>query len=148
MTWVLCHKPPFCSLSPKIYEGYLILKIIYSVTKYLIKHPVVYFLSSVSTLKNSSDINVIRHIMTKIMRIYFYCGTNFLNTLYMTSHLVKLPVAFQVKKSQRSKKCPALFQQVSLRFWRQNKWALGRQASEQAGRWQTGSTAQARACTQ
>ena len=42
----------------------MILKIIYSVAKYLIKHPVVYFLSSMSTLKNSSDINVIGHIMT------------------------------------------------------------------------------------
>ena len=40
-------------------EGYLILKIIYLVTKHLIEHPVVYFLLSVSTLKNSSDINVI-----------------------------------------------------------------------------------------
>ena len=67
MTKVFCHIPPFCSSSPKIYEGYLILKIIYSVTKDLIKHPVVYFLSSVSTLKNSSDIYVIRHIITKII---------------------------------------------------------------------------------
>ena len=41
MTQVLCHIPQFC----------LILKIIYSVTKYLIKHPVVYSLSSVPTLK-------------------------------------------------------------------------------------------------
>ena len=56
MTMVLCHIPPFCSSSPKISEGYLILKIIFSMTKYLIKLPVVYFLSSVSTLKNSSEI--------------------------------------------------------------------------------------------
>ena len=58
---------PVCSSSPTISEGYVILKIIYSVTKYLIKHLVVYFLSSVSTLKNSSDVNIIRHIMTKII---------------------------------------------------------------------------------
>ena len=62
---VLCHIPPFCSLNQNISEGYLILKIIYSVTKYLIKHPVVYFLSSESTLNNSSDIYVIKHIITK-----------------------------------------------------------------------------------
>ena len=41
-------------------EGYFILKIIYSMTKYMINHPVVYFLSSVSTLKNSKGIYVIR----------------------------------------------------------------------------------------
>ena len=63
----LYHIPPFRSSRPNIFEGYLILKIIYSVTKYLIKHPIVYFLSNVSTLKNSSYINVIRHIMTKII---------------------------------------------------------------------------------
>ena len=56
-------------LEPKNSEGYLILKIIYSV----IKHTVVNFLSSVSTLKNSSNINVIRFIMTKIIRTQFYC---------------------------------------------------------------------------
>ena len=58
------------------------MKIFYLVIKYLIKHPVVYFLSSVSTLKNSSDIYVIRYIITKIIGTLFYCGTNFLNTLY------------------------------------------------------------------
>ena len=63
-------------------EGYLILKIIYSFAKYLIKLPVVYFSSNLLTLKNSSDIYVIRHIITKIKGIKFYCGTNFLNTLY------------------------------------------------------------------
>ena len=63
---VLYHIPQFCSSSPKISEEYLILKIIYSVTKYLIKHPVVYFLSSVLTLKKSNDMYVIRHIITKI----------------------------------------------------------------------------------
>ena len=62
-------------------EGYLILKIIYSVTKYGIKHPVVYFVSSMSTLNNSSAICVIRHILTKIIGTCLYCGTNFLNTL-------------------------------------------------------------------
>ena len=46
---VLCHTPPFCSSSPKISEGYWILKIIYSMTKYLIIHPIIYFLSSEST---------------------------------------------------------------------------------------------------
>ena len=35
--------------------------------KYFIKRPIVYFLSSVSPLKNSSDINVIWHIITKII---------------------------------------------------------------------------------
>ena len=79
---VLCHIPPFCSSSKKISEGYLILNVIYSLTKYLIKHPIVYFLSSVSTLKISCDIYVIRHIITKITETQFYCGTNFLNTLY------------------------------------------------------------------
>ena len=43
------------------------LKIIYSVTKYFIKHPVVYFLSSVWTLDNSSDMYVIGHVITKII---------------------------------------------------------------------------------
>ena len=75
MTMVPCHIPLFCSSSSNISNGYWILKIIYSVTKDLIKHPVVYFLSSESTLNNSSDINVIRQI------IQFYCGTIFLNTL-------------------------------------------------------------------
>ena len=83
MTRVLCHIPPFCSSSPKISKGYLILKINYSGTKYLIKHPVVYFLSSVLTLKNSSDIYVIRHMITKIKGTQFYCGTNFLNSIDM-----------------------------------------------------------------
>ena len=70
MTGVLCHISPFCFLIPKFAEGCLILNIhvIYSVTKYLIKHSVVYFLSSVSTLENSSHIYVIRHKMTKIIR--------------------------------------------------------------------------------
>ena len=58
MTRAICYILPFCSLSPKISEGYLILKIIYSVTKYLIKQAVVYFLSSASTLKNSNDLFV------------------------------------------------------------------------------------------
>ena len=74
---------PSLLLEPKnfrgVHEQYLILKIIYSVITYLIKHSVVYYLSSVPTLKNSSDINVIRHIMTKIIRTYFYYGTIFLN---------------------------------------------------------------------
>ena len=74
---------PILLLEPNISEGYLILKIIYLVTKYLIKHLVVYFLSSVSTLKHSSDIYFIRHILTKIIGTLFYCGTNFLNTLYV-----------------------------------------------------------------
>ena len=67
MTRILCHIPPFCSLSPKLSKVYLILKIIYLVTKHLIKQPVVYFLSSVLTLKNSSSINVIRHVISKII---------------------------------------------------------------------------------
>ena len=49
---ILCHIPLFCSSSLKISEGYLILKIIYSVTKYFIQHPVVFFLATVSTLKS------------------------------------------------------------------------------------------------
>ena len=71
---------PFRSSRLEIFEWYLILQIIYSVTKYLIKRPVVYFLSSVSTLKNSSDMYVIRHI---VIGTLFYRGTNFLNTLYI-----------------------------------------------------------------
>ena len=47
-TMVLCHISPFCSSIPKISERYLILKIIFSMTKCFIKHPIVYFLSSVS----------------------------------------------------------------------------------------------------
>ena len=44
----------------------LILKIIYSLTKYLIKYLVVYSLLSESTFKNSSDmIYVIRHIIAE-----------------------------------------------------------------------------------
>ena len=58
---------PILLLEPKISEGYFILKIIYSETNYLIKHPVVYFLSIAITSKNSSDIYVIRHIITKII---------------------------------------------------------------------------------
>ena len=51
-------------------------------------------LSSETTLKNSSDIFVIRHIITKIyIRIQFYCRTNFLNTLYVLgaqkNHLIE-----------------------------------------------------------
>ena len=42
----------------------------------------IYFLSNVSTLKNSNDIYVIRHIITKKIGIQFYCGMNFLNTFY------------------------------------------------------------------
>ena len=64
----LSYTPIFYSLSPNISEGYLILKIIYFMTKYLIKHPIVYFLSSGSKLKNSGDIYVIRLIITKIIR--------------------------------------------------------------------------------
>ena len=58
---------PICLLSQINSERYLILKIIYSVTKYLIKHPDVYLLSSVSTLKKFSVIYVIRHIKTLII---------------------------------------------------------------------------------
>ena len=46
-------------------EGYWILKSVYSMTKYLTKHPVVYFLSSESTFKNSSNIYVIRPIIAR-----------------------------------------------------------------------------------
>ena len=49
---------PFHSWSPKNSEGFLVLKIMFSMTKYLIKHLVVNFLPSVSTLKNSSEIYV------------------------------------------------------------------------------------------
>ena len=45
---------------PKNFRGVLNLKTIFPMTKYLIKHPVVYFLSSVSTLKHSSEMYVIR----------------------------------------------------------------------------------------
>ena len=65
ITMVLCHISQFCSLSPKFSKGYWIMKIIYSVTKYLIVHPIIYFLSSKLTSKNSSDIYVIRHIIIK-----------------------------------------------------------------------------------
>ena len=81
MTNVLCHTP-ILLLEPKNFRGVLGVKIIYSLAKYSIKHPVVYFLSNMSTLKISSEIYVIRHIITKIIGIQFYCGTNFLNTLY------------------------------------------------------------------
>ena len=57
---------PILLLRPKNFQGNLILKIIYSVIKYLIKHPVVYFLSSVATLKNPSVIYIIRHTITKL----------------------------------------------------------------------------------
>ena len=80
MTRVLCHIPPFCSIS----EWYLILKIIYSVTKYLIKRPVVYFLSSVSTSKNCSDMYVIRHIITEIM----YNNVLFIHAMYFRNRIV------------------------------------------------------------
>ena len=50
-------------------------------TEQLINHPVVYFLSSVLTLKNSSNNYVIRHIITKIIGIQFYCGGTFLTPL-------------------------------------------------------------------
>ena len=66
MAMCLCHISPFCSSSKKKSEGYFVLKIIYSVTNYLIKHHVVYFLSSVTLFMNFSDIYAIRHIMTKI----------------------------------------------------------------------------------
>ena len=67
LQWFFVIHPHF-DPEPKISEGYLILKIIYSVTNYLIKHPVVYILSSESTLKNSSDIYGIRDIIAKIIR--------------------------------------------------------------------------------
>ena len=63
ITMVLCHIP-HCSSSPNAFEGCLILKIIYYVTKYLIKHHFMIFLSSESAFKISSDIYVIRHITT------------------------------------------------------------------------------------
>ena len=58
ITMVLCHIPHFAPQA-QISEVYLIFKNILSMTKYLIEHPIVYFLSSVSTLKNSSEIYVI-----------------------------------------------------------------------------------------
>ena len=56
----------------------------------MINHPVVYFLSSVSTLKNFNDIYVNRHLKTKIIGMQFYCGTNFFNTLYITLYNVSV----------------------------------------------------------
>ena len=44
----------------KVFRGVLNFEDHFSMTKYLIKHPVVYFLSSVLTFKNSSEIYVIR----------------------------------------------------------------------------------------
>ena len=67
-TMVLCHVPPVCSSSPKIFKGYLKLKIIDSVIKYLIKHPAVKFLLSGSTKKNCSDIYVI------MLRLHYVTG--------------------------------------------------------------------------
>ena len=58
------HFPP---QAEKFSKWYVILKILYSVTKYVIKHPVVHFLPNESTLRNSSDIYVIRHIKTEII---------------------------------------------------------------------------------
>ena len=60
MVFVL--KPYFAPQAQKFPRGTW-----FSVTKYVIKHPVVYFSLSELTLKNSSDIYVMRHIMTKII---------------------------------------------------------------------------------
>ena len=82
LQWFFVIYPHIAAQAKKNSVGYLILKIIYSLAKYFIKQPVVYFLSNLSSLKNSSNIYIIRHIITKIIGIQFYCGTNFLNTLY------------------------------------------------------------------
>ena len=57
---------PILLLEPKNFRGVLDFED-NLMTEYVIKCPVVYFLSSVSTLKNPSDICVIRHIISKII---------------------------------------------------------------------------------
>ena len=61
---------PILLLEPKTFRGVLDFEDHLFVTKYLIKHPVVYFLSSESTLNNSSDIYVIKHIITKTILLW------------------------------------------------------------------------------
>ena len=60
---------PILLLEPKNFWGVIYIEDHLFHDKILIYHPVVYFLSSVSILQNSSDINVdvnvIRHIITK-----------------------------------------------------------------------------------
>ena len=55
---------PVLLLQPKNFRGVLDFEDNLFGDKIFDLHPVVYFLSSVLTLKNSSDINVIRHIKT------------------------------------------------------------------------------------
>ena len=89
-------------------------------TKYLIKHAVVYFLSSVSTLKNSSDINVIRHIITKIIGTQFYCGSNVLNTLYTMKNrpicAEKSSMCFRKETTKKTIKGKSLFKNPYFQF--------------------------------
>ena len=61
-----CYILHFAPQAQKI-QGVLVLMIIVSMTKYLIKLPFVYILLSELTLKNSSDNYVFRHIIAKII---------------------------------------------------------------------------------
>ena len=97
MTMILFHVPPFCFLSQTNSEGYLILKIKFSVTKYLIKNPDVYFISFVSILKNSIDIYVIRHIITKIIEHNFIAERTFLTPFRTLFYMVNTVHLFELK---------------------------------------------------
>lgn len=54
---------------------------------------------------------------SNIEMFFFPCSTDTMTITHYFTHRVKEPVAFQDRKSGRSKKWAALFQQLSLRFW-------------------------------
>ena len=111
MTMVLCHTPPISLIEPKKFWGVIYFEDHLFHDKMLIYHPVVYLLSSVSTLKNSSKLDLIRHIITKFIGTQFYCGTNFLISINSaTAYFLVRPFSCFHSTSKRS--CICLLMQV------------------------------------
>ena len=83
MAMVVGGIPSFSSSSPKNSMGYWFLQtIFFFMAKLLIKYPNVYFFFMYVHYIDINAIYVIKHIITKLTGKQFYCGTNFLNTLY------------------------------------------------------------------